>query len=178
MIKINLIRQKRKKKKKVNADVVFFLSLIVFIVALFSFHKAVLVAKRDQLKVDVRNAQAEIAMLKKQIGEVEKFKQKKKELQTKVDIVANLQRGRKAPVIVMDTLARTVPEKAWLTRLKYSGLSMELEGYALDNYVVADFMNNLGATQKFGQIELQSAERKTVRGIRLMLFKIRIQLKA
>ena len=176
MIKINLIRQKRKKKKKINYDLLFFLSIILFIVLVFSFHKTVLVSKKHQLEEDVRNAQMEIAKLKKQIGEVEKFKQKKKELQTKVDIVANLQNGRKAPVVVMDTLARNVPDKAWLTRLKYSGNSMEIEGYALNNYVIADFMNNLGATEKFGRIELQSAERKTVQGIRVMLFKIRVQL--
>lgn len=178
MIKINLIRQKRKKKKKINYDLLLILSLLVFLIAIFSFHKAVLVSKVSQLKEDIRIAQIEIAKLKKQIGEVEKFKQKKKELQKKVDIVANLQKGRKAPVIVMDTLARSVPEKAWLTKLRYGGRSMEIEGYALNNYVVADFMNNLGATEKFGNIILQSAERKTVRGVRMMFFKIRVELKA
>jgi type IV pilus assembly protein PilN len=177
MIKINLIRQKRKKRKRVNYDLLFFLSIIVFLVVLFSFHKTVLVSKVHQLENDVRIAKKEIARLKKQIGEVEKFKQKKKELQKKVDIVANLQKGRKAPVVVMDTLARAVPEKAWLTRLNYSGRSMEIQGFALNNYVVADFMNNLGATEKFGRIELQSAERNVVRGIRMMLFKIRVELK-
>ncbi|NIO15977.1 MAG: hypothetical protein GTN70_03090 [Deltaproteobacteria bacterium] len=178
MIKINLIRQKRKRKKKINVDLVFFLSIIAFILLLFSFHKTVLVAKVSRLEDDIKKAKQEIAQLQKQIGEVEKFKQKKKELQKKVNIVANLQRGRKAPVIVMDTLARTVPEKAWISRLNYSGRSMEIQGYALNNYVVADFMNNLGATEKFGKIELQSAERKVVRGVRMMLFKIRVELKA
>jgi hypothetical protein len=64
MIKINLIRQKRKKKKKVNYDLLFFLSIILFIILVFSFHKTVLVSQKHQLEEDVRNAQMEIAKLK------------------------------------------------------------------------------------------------------------------
>ncbi len=177
MIKINLIRVRKKKGRKVPADVVVSIFIAIFVIGLFSFHKTVLVSREMRLRKEVQQAQREVAKLKKQIGEVEKFKKKKKELQKKVDIVAKLQKGRNSPVIVMDALARSVPKKAWLTRLKYNGKVLELEGYALNNYVIADFMNNLGASGRFGGINLKSAERKNVKGIKLMYFKISCETK-
>jgi Tfp pilus assembly protein PilN len=95
-----------------------------------------------------------------------------------VNIVGKLQKGRKTPVIIMDSLVHSVPEKAWLTQLNYKGKFLELTGYALNNYVVADFMNNLGSTKRFNNIMLLSAERKGVRGVLLMYFKIKCEVNA
>ncbi len=176
MIKINLIRQKRKKKKRVNYDLFYLAFIVLFLLSLFSFHRAAMVGKARRLTTDIQKAQTEVAKLRKEIGEVEKFKQKKKELQRKVDIVAKLQKGRHTPVVVMDSVVHSVPEKAWLTNLKYSGNSLEISGFALNNYVVADLMNNLGTTKNFGNIILLSAERKGVRGVLLMYFRIKCEV--
>ncbi|RMG59688.1 MAG: hypothetical protein D6713_04880 [Deltaproteobacteria bacterium] len=177
MIRINLIRVKKKKRKKIPADMLVLIFLIIFVIGLFSFHRTVLVSRANELRSEVARANREIARLKKQIGEVEKFKKKKEELQKKVDIVAKLQKGRQAPVVVLDALARAVPEKAWLTSLKYTGASLKLKGYALNNYVIADFMNNLGSSGRFGDIDLKSAVRKSVKGIELMEFEISCKTK-
>jgi Tfp pilus assembly protein PilN len=178
MIKINLIRQKRKKRREVNYGLVYGLSMAVFLVGLFSFHRTALVGKQRGLERDIQKAKQEITRLRKDIGEVEKFKHKKKELKNKVNIVGKLQKGRKTPVIIMDSLVHSVPEKAWLTQLNYKGKFLELTGYALNNYVVADFMNNLGSTKRFNNIMLLSAERKGVRGVLLMYFKIKCEVNA
>ncbi len=169
MIRINLIRGKRKKRKEFNVDALYLLIPLVVIVGVLLFHRSV-AGKIEKLNTDIRQANVEVARLKKQIGEVESFKARKAELQQKVDVISNLQKGRKAPVRVFEVLSASIPEKCWIDRLSVKGERVELGGVALNNYTIANFMTALGQSGRFRDVVLGSAEQTTVSNVKLVKF--------
>jgi type IV pilus assembly protein PilN len=120
-------------------------------------------------------ANADIARLKKEIGEVEKFKARKAELQKKVDIISNLQKGRTGPVRHFEALSAAIPEKCWIDTLSVKDERVTLSGVALNNYTIANFMTALGQTGRFREVVLGAAEQTTVAGAKLVKFNLTFQ---
>jgi Tfp pilus assembly protein PilN len=110
MIRINLIRGKRKKRREFNVGFVYLLAPLIVLLGTGYFHTTVS-GKIKTLGHDIQKANADIERLKKEIGEVERFKARKSELQKKVDIISTLQTGRKAPVKLFEALSAAIPEK-------------------------------------------------------------------
>ena len=124
------------------------------------------------LQAETDRASARIEQLKKQIGEVEKFKARKAELQKKVDIISNLQTARTGPVRVLDALAAAVPAKCWIDQLAYKGSRIELTGMAINNDTIANFMTALQQSGTFKDVALGSADQATVLNTKLMKFNL------
>ena len=169
MIRINLIRGKRKKRKEFNVDALYFLLPLIVIVGVLLFHRSV-AGKIEDLNTGIRKANVEVARLQKQIGEVESFKARKAELQQKVDVISNLQKGRNAPVKIFEALSASVPEKCWIDRLAIKGDRVELTGIAINNYTIANFMTALGQSGRFRDVVLGSADQTTVSNVKLVKF--------
>jgi len=171
MIRINLIRGKRKKRKELNIDVLYILLPLLVLVGILVFHRSVS-GKVEQLGTDIGKANAEVARLKKEIGEVESFKARKAELQQKVDVISKLQQGRKGPVTVVEALSATIPEKCWIDSLAIKGDRVDLRGVAANNYTIANFMTALGQSGRFRDVVLGSAEQATVSNVKLVRFNL------
>ena len=171
MIRINLIRGKRKKRKELNIDLLYFLLPLLVFVGILVFHGSVS-GKIKQLDTDIGKANAEVARLKKEIGEVESFKARKAELQQKVDVISKLQEGRKGPVKVFEALSATIPEKCWIDSLAVKGDRVDLRGVAANNYTIANFMTALGQSGRFRDVVLGSAEQATVSNVKLVRFNL------
>ncbi len=171
MIRINLIRGKRKKKREFNLESLYLLVPILALAGVFLFHQS-MSRKVNTLETDIRKATARIELLKKEIGEVEKFKVRKAELQKKVDIISNLQKGRVGPVGVLDAISSATPENSWVEKLTLQGDRVSLDGIAMNNTVVADFMNALSKNGRFRDVVLGSADQTTVSNTKLVKFNL------
>ena len=174
MIRINLIRGKRKKKREFNVESLYLLIPVLVLAGVFVFHQSVS-RKVVTLESDIQKATARIESLKKEIGEVEKFKARKAELQKKVDIISNLQKGRTGPVRHFEALSAAIPEKCWIDALSVKDEKVALSGVALNNYTIANFMTALGQTGRFRDVVLGAAEQTTVAGVKLMKFNLTFQ---
>lgn len=171
MIRINLIRGKRKKKKELNVDALYLLLPLLLIVGVLLFHRSVS-GTIANLNRDIQKANAEVARLKKEIGEVETFKARKAELQQKVDVISNLQTGRTGPVKVLDALSASIPEKCWIDALSLKGDRVQVTGVALNNYTIANFMTALGQSGRFRNVVLGSADKTTISNVGLVKFSL------
>ena len=174
MIRINLIRGKRKKRKELNLGASYLLIPLVVLAGTVYFHTTVQ-GKLTSLDTDIRKANADIERLKKEIGEVEKFKSRKAELQKKVDIISNLQKERTGPVRHLEALAAAIPEKCWIDSLGIKGENITLSGVALNNNTIANFMTALAQTGRFRDVVLGAAEQTTVTGMKLVKFNLTFQ---
>jgi len=174
MIRINLVRGKRKKRRELNAGSVWIALPLVVLAGTLYFHTTVS-GKISRLDAGIVKANADIAALKKEIGEVEKFKARKAELQKKVDIISNLQKGRIGPVRYFEALSAAIPEKCWINTLGLKDEKVTLAGVALNNYTIANFMTALGQTGRFRDVVLGSAEQTTVAGVKLVKFNLTFQ---
>ncbi len=171
MIRINLIRGKRKKRKELNVDVLYVLLPILVIVGILLFHRSV-TGTIDNLQKNIQKANAEVARLKKEIGEVETFKARKAELQQKVDVISNLQTERTGPVKIFEALSASIPEKCWIDSLSVKGTQVKVNGIALNNYTIANFMTALGQSGRFRNVVLGSADKTTVSNVNLVKFSL------
>jgi type IV pilus assembly protein PilN len=174
MIRINLVRGKRKKRRELSVGSLWIAFPLVVLAGTLYFHTTVS-GKISRLDAGIVKANAEIVRLKKEIGEVEKFKARKVELQKKVDIISNLQKGRTGPVRYFEALSAAIPEKCWIDTLGVKDGKVTLSGVALNNYTIANYMTALGQTGRFRDVVLGAAEQATVAGVKLVKFNLTFQ---
>ncbi len=174
MIRINLIRGKRKKGKELNFDFLYLIAPLIVLAAVFYYHQT-LTSRLENLGVEIQKAETDIQRLKREIGEVEKFKVRKAELQKKVDIITSLQANRSGPLKVFEAISASIPEKCWIETLKIEGPKVALGGMALSNNTIANFMTALGQSGRFKDVTLGSAEAATYLDAKLVRFNLTFQ---
>lgn len=171
MIRINLVRGKRKKKKEFNADVLYVLLPVLVLLGVFG-HQRLLAGRINDLDARIAAATVEVNRLQRQIAEVDRFKARKAELQQKVDVISNLQKERTGPVRIFEAVSASIPEKCWIEQLSVKGNKVELSGIALNNYIIANFMTALGQTGRFRDVVLGSADQATIQNVKLVKFNL------
>ncbi len=180
MMEINLLphREARRAADLRESVALLLLGLVVLLAGIFFTAQSV---KNDltMARQSVAQLEADIERYKPQQVLVEGFKQQKKELQDKLDIIASLEQARSGPVRVLDELSSNVPERLWLTAISTKGKGIKLEGQSLDTGVVADFLRGLNASPFFSNVDLdKTSGGKVVRGVRLVNFVIRADMES
>ena len=178
MITINLLphREARRVADLRQTLALLVLGLVILVGAIWFVNKSV---KDSQMMAEaaVRQLEADIERYGPEQKQVASFKQKKSELEDKLDVIRDLDAARSGPVRLLDELAKTTPERLWLTKLETEGASITLEGQSLDTGVVADFLRSMNASAYFDLVDLErtvsGAERE---GVRLVMFVITAQL--
>lgn len=173
MIRINLlpVRAAQRKEKVRNQLVVFFLCLVLVLVgcgAVFFQQQSA----NQELKQEIAQIEAKNNALKKQIGEVRDFEKRKAELNKKLDVLKNLKENKSGPVRLLDELSRALPEKLWLTSFAESGGSIKIDGYGIDQNVVAEFMRNLASSPYYENIELGVTEQSKLGDVKVQKFSL------
>jgi len=174
MIRVNLIRGKRRKRKELNVDFLYLVLPLLVLAGAYFYHRT-LTDRIETLQAGIQKATLETERLRKEIGEVEKFKARKAELQQKVDIISSLQDGRTGPVKLFEALSAAIPEKCWIDSLSVKKDRVDLSGIALNNNTIANFMTALGQSGRFRDVVLGSAEQATVMNVKLVRFNLTFQ---
>ena len=115
--------------------------------------------------------QDEISRLDVALKEIEGLEETKEKLLSRMDIIQSLQQKRPQIVHLFDEIVRTVPEGIYLTGIKQSGTSININGIAESNGRVSAYMRNIDnsdwmATPKLSVIE---SKKGTLRSSEFML---------
>lgn len=89
------------------------------------------------------------------IRQVEEFKRKEVELNTKIQVIQDLKNNQRGPVDTMDTISRALPELLWLDRMDMSGERVTLTGRAFNWNAIATFIQNLDDSPTFSEPNLR-----------------------
>jgi len=159
MIKINLLLARKEKKKGwMKKEFIVLILSIVLLLAVFIFIQWGLDKKiEDTLAQNTQKSQ-EIAKYKSLTTEVEKKKQEQKMLQNRLDIINSLKKDKARAAMVLDELSIDKPEKLQLESLKKDGSKLGIEGVALDDETIANFMTNLRKSKLFKNVDLVVSE--------------------
>lgn len=180
IMEINLLphREARRAADLRETMAVLFLGLVVVLAGIF-FSAQSVKSDLEMATASVVQLQADIERYKPQQALVAEFKQQKKELQDKLDIIASLERARSGPVRVLDELSANTPDRLWLTSISTKGKVIKLEGQSLDTGVVADFLRGLSSSPFFSNVDLdKTSGGNVVRGVRLVNFVIRADMES
>ena len=174
MIRINLLpfRAARKKENIRRQVSIFLLSLILVLCILFVVNYG-LGFMVSNLKSDIEKANAELQKYNEINQEIARIKKTLENLQKKMDVINRLELNRHAPVRLLDTFTQMVVSKRmWFTRLEEKDATVKIEGIALDNKTVADFMVRLQGSGLFNNVNLKTLKQKEFEGNNLKSFQI------
>lgn len=182
MIKINLLPGQRAqtgpKQLDVRVEAAAIAGLLVLTIAGCLYYSSTLDAEIEMKQQEKQEKEKQLVALKEKIKKVEDFEQKKKLLEDKNKIIDQLEKSRGGPVRVMDYVSQSLdPLKLWLVSMSVKGNDVELDGRALTNDDVVEFVNNLRRTDFFGSIRLSETRSATEGKTNLFHFKLSLGVK-
>lgn len=182
MIKINLLPGQRAatgpKQLDVRIEAAAAAALVVLTVVGCLYYSGTLDAAIEARQQEKQEKEKQLVALKEKIKKVEDFEQKKKLLEDKNRIIDQLEKSRGGPVRVMDFVSQSLdPLKLWLVAMSVKGNDVELDGRALSNDDVVEFVNNLRRTEFFGTIRLAETRSTTEGKTNLFHFKLSLGMK-
>ncbi|HVR16103.1 MAG TPA: PilN domain-containing protein, partial [Candidatus Limnocylindrales bacterium] len=104
------------------------------------------------LQSELASLRADLQALNVKIKEVGDLQNKIKDLRSKNKIIENLNKKKSGPVLVMENLSSATPNSLWLTDLRESGGNVTMNGLAVDNQTIADFMKAIALSKHFSNV--------------------------
>jgi len=177
MIRINLLPVKEltaevgRRQELVVASIVLGLT-VALAVTLYVFQSY----RFYDLGTEVNSLKKEIEPLNVQLKEVGDLQQRVKALEQKIKVIDDLTKKKVGPVKVLESLSLATPSRLWLTEFKEAGGNLTINGLAVDNQTVADFLKALSTFAYFNNVDLIETTQVEEQGIPLKKFTIKSQL--
>ncbi len=159
MLRINLlpIRQLKKRAKARN-QILAFVMIFCALLLVLGFVDFVQLGRIENVQASITDLKREEQRLAPIIREVDRLEAQKKELQRKIDIINKLRLESSLTVHVMDEVANIIEnDRMWLTSFSQAGSTLQLNGIALDNQTVAQFMDSLKESKYILSVNLTSS---------------------
>lgn len=174
MIRINLLPfRTERKKENVRRQVSLFLLSMVLVLLVLGYYNWSLNSKIGKLSKRIETTNAELKKYNEINKEIARIKKNLEVLRKKMAVIAQLEADRHAPVVLMDTMTEVlVAKRMWFTDLTVQDKTVSIDGIALDEKTVADFMVRLQNSGLFSNVELKSVKRKLVEKSNLKSFQI------
>jgi Tfp pilus assembly protein PilN len=171
MIKINLLlTRKEKKKVGIKKEFIVLIFSVIFLVILLAGFNWKMEKDKEEMLEKISQTKKEIAYYKSLTTEVNKAKEAQKTLQDKLNVINSLKKGKATPVRVLEEISLDKPEKLHLESLKKEGTRLGIEGIAMDDETIVNFMTNLKKSKLFKNVDLIVSEQTEQSKIKLKKF--------
>jgi len=159
MIKINLLlARKEKRKAALGKELIVLIVSVVLLLGILVFTQWELNKKKEDTLAQISKTKNDIAYYKSLTAEVEKKKEEQRMLQNRLDIINSLRREKASPAKVLDELSTGKPERLQLESLKKEGAKLGVEGIAIDDETIVNFMTSLRKSKLFKNVDLVVSE--------------------
>jgi len=160
MIRINLLPYRAARSQKQILQHVGAL-LVVVAIAVFGVFAADLykTSELTALEDEFSAIKAENDLLRIKIGKIKDLDKLRADVERKLELVDQLQKGRFYTLLTLSGLADLIPENVWLSEIKDTGGSLSISGLGESNKAVANFMRALDQSQTFSAVSLKTIER-------------------
>ena len=174
MIRINLLPfRAARKKENIRRQVSIFMLSLVFLLIIFFYYNFNLSKKVDSLNTHIKHTKTELAKYNKINDEIAQIKKKLNNLKKKMAVMKTLEANRFEPTRLLETMTQVVvPKRMWFTKLESKKEKVIINGIALDNKTVADFMVRLEDCGLFKEVDLKTLKRKKAQATDLKTFTI------
>ncbi len=178
MIKINLLPlpKARKAKKQMEVQYEFVLAgvLIGFVLVACVYFWYLLDSRIGRLQADKHKADVELTSLKEKVKEVESYEGNKKDLEEKNRIIEQLKKNQGVPVRLLDEISRSMdPLRIWLSNITVQDSKIDIDGKAIANADIVEFINTMKNTKIFTDIQLIESRQAVELNVPIYNFKLR-----
>lgn len=154
---------------------------ILAAVSLAALSIVFVVSQFYQLRIDgqiARNTflKYEITLLDARIAEIRTLNDKKRALQTRIDVVEQLQRSRNVGTKVLDEMAKIIPVGVYLTSIEKQGSIVQLVGKTESNNHLANMIREIERSTLFTNAILESITSDEKESKLLSDFKMRVRI--
>lgn len=181
MIKINLLPYQKaakvKRQQLLEAQLLISVLIVIAVVGLmgfiwwsFNIKIAALQTNRDDMRVQLET-------LKEKVKEVDDVEKKKKQVEQKIAIIDQLKKNQQGPVRVLDELSRHLPDRVWLTSLSEQATEFTLQGRAMTNFDIVEYVNRLRTSDFVVNVQLLESRQSTEQSLKVFNFSLRFNLK-
>ncbi|MGD8837014.1 MAG: PilN domain-containing protein [Desulfobacteraceae bacterium] len=181
MIRINLLPYRAaRKKENIRIQVNVFIGSIVIALLLIWWINSFLAGRIDRLNTQIADTKDQVAKYKKIMDEIAEIKKKLSLLDRKIEVIKSLEADSKAPVENLDSLYHVLVEKKmWYTKIEEKNKTFKVQGIALDNHSVADYMTRIEKSDQFQNVVLSSVKQHTLKdkSMKLKQFEVKFQNK-
>jgi len=172
MIKINLLPyHEREKKENLARQIMIIAGLFVLFILCLVLLQLHMVSQVKDLETKLADSKKVLKVLNEKVGDLERYKLKKAELELKLGVIGTLEENRLLPVKTLDDLSMQVPQNSiWLTKITQNKDSLNIEGIGSDNIAAADFMKTIENFAPIKSVDLVSSKKVEISGITLQQF--------
>ena len=169
MIKINLLLTRKEKKKiGLGKEFIVLILSVVLLLVLLGFIQWWLGKEKGNTRAQIAKTKNDIVYYKSLTTEVLKKKEEQKMLQDRLNIINSLRKEKVSKVL--DELSINKPEKLQIESLKKVGSKLGIEGIALDDETIVNFMTNLRKSKLFKNVDLVVSQQIEQSKIKLKKF--------
>jgi type IV pilus assembly protein PilN len=171
MIRINLFPFRAARiKENIRRQVTIYILSVVFIILVMGYYFMNLNSQVKSLQKERDDKKKELATYQEATAKIKALKSTIADVDIKLKTIRELEKGKTGPVMLLDDIAMSIPKnKLWLTAFKEDKGTIVLEGMAMDNETVADFMDRLENTESLSSVELVNIKQKEIKGSDLNL---------
>jgi type IV pilus assembly protein PilN len=192
MIRINLLPYREERKKEnILRQINIFLFVFVVVFAILILINVRLSHKVTTLNTKIKNTKTLLAQAETKSKKVDQIKKALEQLTQKTEVIRNIEKNRRASVLLLENMTKLVAEKAsvspagtpensdikpvkrlWFNSFQAKGDEIDIHGIALDNKTIADFMSRLEDSKLFKNVNLKSIKQQIVNNLNLKNFEI------
>lgn len=180
MIRINLLAEKRRKKKEIKKETNFLLKIGIFTLGSVLIFLGITIYLRfnlSQLKKESVTNKATIAELQKKIQEVKRYEELNKEIIRRSSVIETLRKNQSIPVKILNDISLSLPDGVWLSSLNYKEEGSDIEGYAFNNSNIVTYVEKLKRLDILRDVYLVESKEAEVEKTKVYNFKITFNVK-
>jgi type IV pilus assembly protein PilN len=160
MIKINLLPYRAAvKKENLRQQISIAALTLLLAVILIAWNAYSVSSEAGQLDDNIAETEREIKAQKVSLDKINQFKKKKETVTKKLDVIAQLEKGKTGPVHILDDIATSLPGIIWLESIEDSKRGLELTGISADNETLSRYMLNLEKSDYLKDVDLVKVEK-------------------
>jgi Tfp pilus assembly protein PilN len=133
---------------------------------------------RQAVNTQIAEADAELARLKNVAQLVDHAVAQKLDLTERLGLIDRLHRTQRAPVELLQTVSRSIPDGLWLLELKQQGTVIQFEGRASSLTALTDFVERLQTSGRFEHpVDIVTTNMETVQDTSVVRFALKASAK-
>ena len=183
MIRINLLPVKQIKKRiQLQKQLICFVISFLVVLSGIGLSSMSYNSKIDSTKAQVTELEKKKASLDRIARRIDKLEKEKAEFTKKIEIIRQLKKDSQKIVRILDEISIvTQPKQLYLTSIRLQGSAnrIDLQGVALDNLTVSDYMRRIHESPVFADHDptLHLSEKKEQSGKTFVNFRLTLTVK-